>query len=170
MRIDAMTLLLQPTITVVFIAIITFLARAWLSTRLKESVAAEYRAAHERDAAEVRWSITRREKATQVADVLTSWVALEVDPTKRESPAAYLELQRKYWELALWLDAPTLRMLNQALAHHRGANYKQALAGVRRTICGAEENPVLATEFIHWTMPSPPVEKLTSGSEPLNGQ
>ena len=161
--------------TLVVILVLGFAAREALGTRIKESIAAEFRREHEkftsdlrkeheRYAAElrrdheqfaesVRWASQRKEKAAQIAEVISAWIALNHDPDKAKSTAAYIDMQRKYWELCLWLDIDTLRLLNRALTAQPGADYKQALASARAVLVGNETSPLVAAEVVHFALP-----------------
>lgn len=148
--------LIQPAITTALLALIGFVARDWLSARVKEGVAAEFKKEQERYSAELRWAEGRRQKAAQIAEVISAWLSLEYDPNKRGNPAATIEVEKKYWELALWLDTPTLRKLNQALLLEPGVHYKEALAAVRVELVGDEDEPIRPEEFVHWEIPGRP--------------
>lgn len=148
--------LIQPAITTALLALAGFVARDWLSARVREGVATEFKKEQERYSAELRWAEGRRQKAAQIADVISAWLSLEYDPNKRDSQAAFIEVEKKYWELALWLDTSTLRKLNQALLHEPGVDYKEALAAVRVELVGDEDEPIRSEEFVHWEIPGRP--------------
>ena len=145
--------LLQPAITAALLAGVALIAKETVSTFIKEGIASQFREEQERYATELRWQEGRRQKAAQIAGVISDWLSLTYDPAKLNDPAAYLALQRSYWELALWLDADTLRLLNGALLLKRGAHYKEALAAVRMALVGSELSPIQPNEFVHWPIP-----------------
>jgi hypothetical protein len=74
----------------------------------------------------------------------------------KDMVARRIELQRRYWEIALWLDAPVLRELNKfALGGgEQGVQHKIALIHVRKLIVG-DDDDVTHEELVHWD-PTPP--------------
>lgn len=133
--------------------IVGFLARESIVARIRESVAAEFRREHEKYVAELKWEQSRREKASQIADVVSSWIALEHVPSKKADPQEYLDVQRKYWELALWLDTDSLEALNAALTRREGAHYKLALAKVRTQLVEKGSRELPAEKWVHFPLP-----------------
>ena len=105
-----------------------FLAGEWIATRLKESIAAEYQRALEKFKGELGWQVRRREQAAQIADLVSIFMRILHVP-REQANVLRAELQSKYWALALWLDAPTLRELNKAFigAGEPGLQHKIAL-------------------------------------------
>lgn len=123
-------------LTAVLLASLVFIAKKWFVNRLKESI---------------RWESVKKEKAAAIVEVLSLWLLHNYDKKLDRNLNRY-ELQRKYWELSLWLDAPTLRILNKALfkKDSAGISHKKALSAVRKLILGDRNDPVEAEEFIHW--------------------
>lgn len=153
MRNAVLVFLLQPAITAALLAGVVFIAKETFTSFIQEGIATQFKAEQERYAAELRWQEGRRQKAAQIATVISDWLALTYDPARQKDPVAYLALQRSYWELALWLDTDTLRILNSALLLQRGAHYKEALAAVRSALVGTEISPIKPEEFVHWPIP-----------------
>jgi len=151
---DIGALLANGTVTVILLAGVGLMAKTWIATRIKESIAAGYRQEHERLTAALRWDLARRERASLIADVVAAWIGLEYDPDKKASVPAYLDVQRRYLELALWLDTPALRSLNAALTRTQGADYKQAIAATRSLLVGEEPDPITAGEIVHFPLPN----------------
>ena len=110
------------------------LVRTWGVARIEEKV---------------RWDAVKRERASATAEFLAAWIAHNYDPSKR-TDVHRLEIQRKYWELMLWLDTETLRELNRALMGEEGADHFVPLARVRQTIVGSGEAPIRPEEIIRW--------------------
>jgi hypothetical protein len=146
------------------VIVVGFAAKTALSKRISESIASEFRKEHERFAANLRqehevyaqklqWASSRRAKASEVADVISSWIALSHDSDKTHNVAAYLEVQKKYWELCLWLDTMSLRLLNDAMTARPGADYKHALIQARKVITGDDKDPFEAHEIVHFKLP-----------------
>ena len=153
-------ILVSSAVTTASLSAIGFLLKEWVSTRLKESVADEYKRALEKFKAELQWDVRRREQATQVAELFSLWLTGEYD-SSRDANAIRLELQKKYWELSLWLDSPVLRKINELFVKGgpAGLRHKEALLAVRKLIVGADDD-VTADELVHWD----PVKKLASVS------
>jgi hypothetical protein len=137
-------------VTTLSLALLAFLAKDWISTRLREGVAAEYNRALATFKEELRWDVRRREQATQVAEVFSVFFAQSYD-SSRDTNAIRLELQKKYWELSLWLDAPVLRQVNELFVQGgpAGLRHKEILVAVRKLIVGADDD-VTADELVHW--------------------
>jgi hypothetical protein len=136
------------TLTVAGLSVVAYLARTWAAARIGEAVKDEYRRGFEEFRSTLDWDVVRKERAAAVADFLATWVAPRYDAQKRDDEWR-LEIQRQYWNLALWLDHETLRELNKALGGDPAANHKEALARVRKAIVGPED-PVSGSELLHW--------------------
>lgn len=113
-----------------------FLLRTWVISKVQEHVKES-----------VRWRALRRERAVAIADFLALWVAGAWDPAQRNN-ARLLEVQRAYWELALWLDDATLRTLNRALVWE--GDYHDALIEVRAALLEPESVDLESWELIRW--------------------
>jgi hypothetical protein len=131
-------------------AVVGFLLREWISSRIKESIAAEYARALEEFRSRVAWEQKRKEQASEVADVVSLWLKGNYD-TKTDPNLTLYELQRRYWGLALWVDAPILRALHEALASpgNPGILHKKALIAVRKLYIG-NDDPITPEELYHW--------------------
>lgn len=123
-------------LTVALLAALVFILKNWFISHLKESI---------------RWESVKKEKATAIAEIISLWLLHNYDK-KRDPNLIRYELQRKYWELSLWLDAATLRILNKALLKKvpAGISHKKALSAVRKLNLGDRKDPVKPEEFIHW--------------------
>jgi hypothetical protein len=135
-------------LTIILLAVGLYLARTWAASKIQEAVKADYQIVVEGLKEELRRESARRERAAAIADFLATWVAPTFDPEKRND-VALLEVQRKYWELALWLDASTLRELNEALSGE-GGYHVTALVRVRESLLGEEARTIDANELINW--------------------
>ncbi len=136
------------TTSVLTTAAITFLLKLWISVRLKESISAEYKKAVEEFKQQLGWEEKRRLQAAEIADMLSLWRGRsKYDKTKDENLDRY-ELQKKYWQLALWLDAPVLKAVHQAFAswENPGITHKTALIAVRRLFVG-NDDPIQPDEI-----------------------
>lgn len=122
--------------TAILLAPLVFIAKNWVVNHLKESI---------------RWESVKKEKATAIAEIISLWLLHNYDK-KRDPNLIRYELQRKYWELSLWLDASTLRILNKALIKKvpAGISHKEALSAVRKLILGDRNDPIEAEDFVHW--------------------
>lgn len=136
-------------LTVAGLGLLAFFARTWAVSEIQEAVKADYQTALEELKEELRRDSHRRERATAIADLLAAWVAPNFDDEQRNN-RALLDVQRKYWDLALWLDVETLRKLNDGLAWTKGADHLEALVAVRRLIVGDEVDPLQSHELIRW--------------------
>lgn len=137
-------------LTVALTSIVVYLAKDWIKTRLEMSIRQEYRKAFEDYRMSLQWESRRREEATQIAELLSFWVARNYDKTLNEN-AALFNLQRKYWEVALWLEAPVLKKLNKAFTGDEFATlqYKSALIEVRKAIIGIQDD-IRPEDLVHW--------------------
>ena len=132
-------------------AAIISLLKLWISVRLKESISAEYKKALEEFKQQLGWEEKRRLQAAEIGNILSLWRGrYKYDKTKDENLDRY-ELQKKYWQIALWLDAPVLKALNQAFASsdNPGNTHKDALIAVRRLFVG-NDDPIQPEELCHW--------------------
>lgn len=139
-------------LTVAALAVATYLARTWAVTKIQEAVRADYQQQLEEIKEELRWQSLKRERAAAISDFLAAWIGDNYDESMRNNKSL-LEIQRKYWELVLWLDAPTLRELNAALAHK--GNKAAALLRVRKAILGPTAGEIASAELIHWSPQKP---------------
>jgi hypothetical protein len=147
-----------------------FLAGNWIATRLKESISAEYQRALEQFKGELGWRARRKEQAAQIAELVSIFIRILHVP-REEANALRAELQSKYWALALWLDAPTLRELNKAFigAGEPGLQHKIALIQVRKLLVGQDDD-IAPGELYHWDPlpPIPPATEVPSAVSPPN--
>jgi len=79
------------------------------------------------------------------------WVFTEDYDKKGDRNLNLYSLQRKYWELVLWLDAAVLQAVHNAFkqASNPGISHKEALITVRRKFVG-NDDPIRAEELYHW--------------------
>ena len=159
-------ILLSSAFIAAGIGVITYLSREWITTRLKESIGAEYKRALERYKQEIAWEERRKQQAAEIAKVLSMWLEHSYHPQKDVNDIRF-ELQQKYWEMVLWLDTPVLKALHAAFASasNPGLAHKEALIQVRRAFVGAHDM-IQPDELYHWDAipkPTPPdVEKSES--------
>jgi hypothetical protein len=127
-----------------------FLLKEWASQRLSESIGAEYKKALELFKQQIAWEEKRKQQAAEVADLFSLWLLANYDKTRDPNLINY-ELQKKYWELVLWLDAPVLQAVHEAFksASNPGITHKKALIAVRRIYVG-QNDPILPEELHHW--------------------
>ncbi len=137
-------------VTVAGLAFVAYLARTWIGSRIQEAV---------------RWESVKKENAAAIADFLAVWVGPSFDPSKDTGGGHLLEVQRRYWALALWLDSDALRALNDALAHKEGADHNEALIRVRESIVGKRQDQIAAHELIRWKAKSNGDSALDAGAE-----
>jgi hypothetical protein len=134
--------------TTILMAALTFLLREWISFQLKESISAEYKKALEEFKQQLGWEEKRRLQAAEIADIFSLWRGQhKYDKMKDENLVRY-ELQKKYWQLALWLDAPALKTVHQAFASwdNPGITHKAALIAVRKLFVG-NDDPIQPDEL-----------------------
>ena len=136
--------------TSILIGILGFIFREWLTVRLIESVADEYKKSMEKFKDTLQWETRRREQAIKVANLISLWLLKEYDKSCDPNKNIY-QVQEKYWELALWLDAPILRELNLLFIKKGpvGIKHKETLVAIRKIIVGNEDD-VRAEELVHW--------------------
>jgi hypothetical protein len=144
-------------LTTVGVGALGFLSKEWISTRLKESVAAEYKEALEVFKQQLAWRELRKRQAVEIAELFALWMQHNYDSSKDVNLTRY-DLQKKYWELALWLDEPILKAVHKAFqsAPNPGIAHKEALIEVRRLIVGKDDE-IRAEDLFHFDAikPSP---------------
>jgi hypothetical protein len=143
-------ILLTSGLTTVATGALAFLLKEWMSTRIKESIGAEYKKALELFKQQITWEDKRKQQAAEIAELFSLWMQANYDKKKDVNLIRY-ELQKKYWELALWLDAPVLQAVHDALksASNPGLFHKKALIAVRRLYVGSDD-PIRPEELFHW--------------------
>jgi hypothetical protein len=143
-------ILLTAAFTTAAMAALAFLLKEWISARLKESISAEYKKALEVFKQQLIWEDKRKQQAAEIAELFSLWLQSNYDKKKDANLGRY-ELQKKYWQLALWLDAPVLRAVHQALAsaNNPGITHKAAMISVRRLFVD-KDDPVQPEELYHW--------------------
>ena len=143
-------ILLTSSLTTAAMGVLGFLLKEWVSTRLKESVAAEYERALEVFKSQIAWEEKRKQQAAELAELFSIWMQANYDKEKDVNLIRH-ELQKKYWELALWLDAPVLQAVHDAFkaSAHPGIKHKEALIAVRRIYLG-KDDPISPEELFHW--------------------
>lgn len=127
---------IQSSLTTVLLGLVGL----WFEGRIKKTIE-KYKDA-------LQWETRQREQVTQIAELISLWVAKEYDKTLDANKVRY-ESQKKYWELALWLPAPVLRALNRAFIEGQAGHYKEAMTLARKIIVG-EDDDIKAGEIVHW--------------------
>ena len=147
---DWSEIILTSGLTTAATGALGFLLKEWFSTRIKESVGAEYKKALEVFKSEIAWEEKRKQQAAALAELFAIWMQTNYDKEKNVNHIRY-ELQKKYWELALWLDAPILQAVHNAFknAAHPGITHKEALIAVRKIYLG-KDDPIRPEELFHW--------------------
>jgi hypothetical protein len=135
----------------VLVGVLVYLSRTWLEARLKESIKAEFDRAHESFKKSLEWEDRRRQQAAEVAELFSMWLRPNYDQSQDVNIQIY-ELQRKYWQLALWLDAPVFNAVNEAI--NTGGipqeTYKKALILVRKRMLEADDDPITWGQLRHF--------------------
>jgi hypothetical protein len=145
-----LNILLIAVTTNVLTAVVIFLLKDWIKTRLKESIGAEYKKALEIFKGNLEWEAKKKEQAIQIAKLFSLWMRFNYYPEGDINNDRYY-LQHEYWQLAMWLDAPILKVVNQAFTYTGtpGLAHKEALIAVRKLLFG-EDDPITAGELCHW--------------------
>ena len=145
--------------TAILLFALAYLSREWIKTRLQESIAHEYKKALEEHKESIQWESRRREQATQIAELISLWVVGSYDKTRDKNMDRY-QIQKKYWELALWLEPSVLRALNKAFTGDPLATlrYREALITVRKAIVGGTDD-IRPEELVHWNPVNDPAEQ-----------
>ena len=148
---DWTEILSTSAVTTFLLAALGFILRNSFLTLLNENIRAEYERSLAKYKEEVRWESVRKDKSAAIAEILSLWTVHNYD-SARDINLTRWELQKKYWELSLWLDAPTLRILNEALTASGppGTKHKKALSEVRKLIIGSSIDDIRPEEFVHW--------------------
>jgi len=143
-------ILATSILTTAATATLAFLLKEWISARLKESISAEYKKALEVFKQELGWEDKRKQQAAELAELFSLWLQSNYDKTKDKNIGRY-ELQKKYWQLVLWLDPPVLRAIHKAFASsgNPGITHKEALIAVRRLFVG-NDDPIQPQDLQHW--------------------
>lgn len=148
------------------LAALAFLGRSiierWI-TRDLERYKAELQVANiaeiEKLRAELKLDALKREKAAAIAEFVSLWIARKYDPSLDQNKNRW-NVQRKYWELSLWLDTKMLRLLNQAITGEGPSKYKEAFAEVRKYIVGEMDDDITPEEIVVWEpVESPEAER-----------
>jgi hypothetical protein len=92
---EILKIMLGASLPTLAIVVLFFLSREWASTRIRESIKAEYAEQLEAVKGALAWEARRRAEAAKVAEVLGLWVKAGRDD------CAKAELARTYAELAL---------------------------------------------------------------------
>lgn len=149
---DWLDILLTSGLTTAATGTLGFLLKDWLSTRLKESISAEYNRALEVFKSEIAWEEKRKLQAAELANLFSLWMRHSYFPKEDENAILY-KLQEKYWELSLYLDAPVLRAVHEALTTSGGSGtvkHVEALLKVRKLFLGPDD-PILLDEMGFWS-------------------
>lgn len=143
-------ILLTSGLTTLLMGALGFLLKEWVSTRLRESIGAEYKKALELFKQQIAWEEKRKQQAAEIADLFSLWLQHNYDKSRDVDLIRY-DLQKKYWELVFWLDAPILQAVHQAFASasNPGISHKQALIAVRQIYLG-KDDPILPNDLFHW--------------------
>lgn len=147
-------------LTAALLSLVGYLSKNLFTAALK----AEYSKALEKFKNELEWELVQREEklkwetvkrtnAAAVADFIALWVANRYYEIEDEGKHQ-LEIQKKYWEIAFWLEPKALKELNKALTHSDdGLALKQALIDVRKMILNDQGDPIEVDDFVHWDLP-----------------
>lgn len=151
---DWLNILFTSGITSGLIALLVFLSKEWIAVRLKESIAAEYKQALEEYKSQLQWEEKRKQQAAEIAELFSLWMKHNYFPEESNNKIRY-ELQKKYWELVLWLDAPVLNAVHIAFksSTNPGITHKQALIAVRKLYVD-ENDGIKADDLFHWNADS----------------
>lgn len=85
-----------------------------------------------------------------MAEIFSLWYAHNYDQTHDVNYYRY-ELQKKYWELSLWLDAPIFKAVNDALITSGPTiKHKEALSAVRKMLLDNPNDPIPPGDWCHW--------------------
>jgi len=141
----------------VLLGVAAFLSKAWIEARLKESIKAEYDGQLEVLKKSLEWEERRRQQAAEVAELFSVWLRGNYHRGEDRNEQIY-ELQRKYWQLALWLDAPVLEAVNAAITTGGLPQeaYKRALILVRKRMLDEEADPITWDQLKHFDPIEPP--------------
>jgi hypothetical protein len=71
-------------ITTAGVGVLAFMSKEWLSTRLKESVAAEYKQAMELFKQRLTWEDRRKQQAIEIAELFSLWLQQSYDSRKEK--------------------------------------------------------------------------------------
>lgn len=137
--------------TAILGATLAFLLKTWVSTQIKESIAAEYEKSVEAFKNRLEWDDKKKLQAAQVAELISVFLKQPYFADADVNHIRY-ELQRKYWEMSLWLDPSVLRAVHKTFNSYAdvGLTHKEALIEVRRLFLGADD-PIRPDELHHWT-------------------
>ena len=147
----ALVILATAVSTTAIYAVLIFVLKEWFTTRLRESIGDEYKRALEEFKDRLDWDSKKKEQAIQVAKIFSLWMRHHYYPKEDIKNDRY-HLQFEYWQLAMWLDAPILKIVNQALTNtgeNKGLTHKEAMVAVRKLLWG-KDDPILAGELVHW--------------------
>lgn len=129
------------------ILVASLASKAWLKAKIKESVKSGYSESLEEIKDSLSWEGTRKKQATEVAEMFSLWHKWKYFPKDSQDPIKY-ELQKKYWELALWIDADILRAVNEAFetgnitsgVNNNENGHKEAMLKVRKLVVDKDDD------------------------------
>jgi hypothetical protein len=129
--------------------VLIFILKEWFSARLKESISAEYKKALVVFKDNVDWQSKKKEQAIQVAKIFSLWYRSNYYPDENVNDIRY-HLQHEYWQLAMWLDAPILKIVNKTvISVGMQMGHKEAMVAVRKQLWG-DDDPIVPAELCHW--------------------
>jgi hypothetical protein len=111
-----------------------WVAGKWLSAQIQQATALSREKELEALRSDPRWEEIRRTKADRVADFLAAHQAQFYDSGKATDADHLLDLQRRYWALAIWLESDELEVLNRVCQQE--AEPKQLVLATRGQLSG----------------------------------
>jgi len=136
-------------IIALFVSFLVFLAKHWFQAKIKESVAKGYKESIEKYKDDLSWQSKTKEQSVEVAEFFSLHHKWKYFPELTKDEVKY-ELQRKYWNLAIWVDAPILRAVNEHfdISTTNENAHKEVMIKVRKLLHNNDD--ITADEITHF--------------------
>ena len=133
----------------IFVSFLVFFGKRWIQTKIKESVAKGYKESIEKYKDQLSWQSKRKEQSVEVAEFFSLHHKWKYFPEMNKDEIKY-DLQRKYWNLAIWVDAPILRALNEHfdISTSDENAHKEVMVKVRKLL--HQNDDITANEITHF--------------------
>lgn|GEM_PF-6390441 len=119
------------------VAVLGYLGRIWLESRLKGSIDYE----NNQNLEKFKTEQLRREKAAVIAEFLAEWTHLENGNTKK--------LNQLLWELSLYLPSQLIKDINSMVTSREGKTAPEILVAIRNHLL-ENTDPIQISDITHF--------------------
>jgi hypothetical protein len=151
-------------------AVIVFLAKTWIETRLKGSIKHEYDQKLEEFKQALETSRLEKQKIELVSELIAEWMA---NPSGGFSKEYRTRLNRLSFQASLWLPSPLAIELSKRLQNKRDAKTSWELVLFARHLLtgdsslGVEHVTFWGSEFEKTPSPGAPAQQAVTESKPV---